>query len=312
MSAAALRPLPTSSVSSAISSSWKGRARRAKETAPLRPSGAATPKGSASAQPASCVGLLGRAAGGRRAGGGLERGAQVLGRVLGQAARLGAAQAQVAGVGVDASIEPRSMMSTQRVEVELGGEGVAHAAHGRLQPAALADRELQAALGLLDAGVAIAGQQHEQRGEREDEQHGGRVAAGGEAREEADRRQAGVDHHDVREHLELQLRRDPARRRFAQRGGAGVEDAAAQQRGAQQRKVREVELRRAGEDEHERRPERVPCVGDREEQSQRGAAAAHEVREPRARTRPMATSSGTVAGGSSTSIGTRTSWEGTT
>ena len=39
-----------------------------------------------------------------------------------------------------ASIEPRSMMSTQRVEVELGGEGVAHAAHGRLQAAALADR----------------------------------------------------------------------------------------------------------------------------------------------------------------------------
>ena len=97
------------------------------------------------------------------------------------------------------------------------------------------------------------------------------------ARKPIGARQAST-HHDVREHLELQLRRDAARGRFAQRGGAASKRQQHEQRGAQQRKVGEVELRRAGEDEHERRPEGVPRVGDREEQAQRGAAAAEPGR----------------------------------
>ena len=160
---------------------------------------------------------------------------------------------QVAGVGVERLDRAAQHDVDQCVEVELGRERVAHAAHGRLQPAALADRELQAALGLLDARAAVAGQQHEQPGQREDEQHRGRVAAGGEAREEADRRQAGVDHpRRCASTWSCSVRCDTAGRRLAQGGGPGVEDAAAQQRRAQQGKVREVELRRAGEDEHDR------------------------------------------------------------
>ena len=78
--------------------------------------------------------------------------AQVVGRVLGQRSRgCGAEQAQAAGVGVERLDRAAQHDVDERVDVELGGEGVAHAAHGRLQAAALADGELQAALGLLDA-----------------------------------------------------------------------------------------------------------------------------------------------------------------
>ncbi len=125
--------------------------------------------------------------------------------------------------------------------------------------------------------AAVAGEQHEQPGEREDEQDAGQVVDGRVAGEEADRRQAGVDEDHVREDLDLQVRRDAAGGRLAQRRGGGVEQAAAQQRQAQQRKVGEAELRRAGDDEHEGRAEGVPGVGDREEQSQGRAAAAHQV-----------------------------------
>ena len=225
--------------------------------------------------------VLGPAAGGRRVGRGAQRALQVVGRVGGNLPPRAADQLQAAGVGIERLDRAAQHDVHERVDVEPGGEGVAHAPHRRLQAAALADGELQPALGLLDARAAIAGEQHEQPGEREDEQDAGQVVQAGVAGEEADRRQAGVDQHHVGEDLDLQVGRDAAGGGLAQRRGGGVEQAAAQQRQAQQRKVGEAELRRAGDDEHERRSERVPRVGDGEEQSQRRAAAAHQVGQAR-------------------------------
>ncbi len=221
--------------------------------------------------------VLGLAADGRRLGGGVERAAQVVGRVGGNLPRRPAEEPQAARVGIERLDRAAQHDVHERVDVESRGEGVAHAPHRRLQAAALVDGELQAALGLLDARAAIAGEEDEQPGERQDEQDAGQVVDGGVAGEEADRRQAGVDDDHVGEDLDLQARRDAAGGGLAQRRGGGVEQATAQQRQGQQRKVGEAELGRACDDEHERRSECVPRVGDREEQSQRRAAAAYQV-----------------------------------
>ena len=48
------------------------------------------------------------------------------------------------------------MMLSERVDVELGRERVAHAAHRGLQPAAFADGDLESVLRLLDALAAVS------------------------------------------------------------------------------------------------------------------------------------------------------------
>jgi hypothetical protein len=92
------------------------------------------------------------------------------------------------------------------------------------------DGQLQAALGLLDACPAVAGEEREQPGERQNEQDAGQVVDGGVAGEEADRRQAGVDDDHVGEDLDLQLGRDAAGGGLAQRRRRGVEQPAAARR----------------------------------------------------------------------------------
>ena len=219
---------------------------------------------------------------------------------------------QAAGVGVERLDRAAQHDVEERVHVELGRERVAHPADGGLQPAALAHRHLEAVLRVLDALAPVAGHQQEQSGQRQDEQDGEKVALRDLRGEEADRRQARVDDPDEPEHVELERGRDPARRELAQHRRAGVKQAAGGERRRQQRKVAQIELA-ARPPAAGRRPARPRAT--RRESRRAGGSSGPRRRiqsDKRPSSSPAATSSGTDAGGMSTSIGISTSCVGST
>ena len=188
----------------------RSRSRRATPTAPSDHAPQARRTASASAHPAGCSICCGRpvaTAASRRA----QREAEVARRVLGQASRLAVAELEAAGVGVERFDGAAQHDVDERVDVELGRERVAHAAHRSLQAAALAYREFKSVLGLLDALAPVGGQQQQQARQRKDEQDREDVALGDFGGQEADRRQTGVDDPNQREDVQLKRRRDAAR-----------------------------------------------------------------------------------------------------
>ena len=90
----------------------------------------------------------------------------------------------------------------------------------------------------------------------------------------------------------------PARRALAQHGGAGVEHAAADERRHEQREVAQIQLRGAGQQQHQRRPDGVPGVGDREQQAVERTRVRGSSPTGVASSSPAATRNGTAPGGS--------------
>ena len=149
----------------------------------------------------------------------------------------------------------------QPVELQLGGERVAEPAHRRLQPGSFLLDELQTAVRLLDAPVAVAGQQPQQDRERYDEQHRAETMLGGDSREESQRREARVDrpHRKHDPQLDRAVRHSPDEPHAHKRTDK-VQQAARHERGHQQGQRVEAERRRAGGHQHEGGPERVPAL----------------------------------------------------
>ena len=113
------------------------------------------------------------------------------------------AQREPSGVGVERLDRAAQDDVGERLEVELGRERVAEAAHRGLQAGALVRDQVEAALRLRDARVAVAGEQQQNAEQRKDQQDLGAVLARGVRDQQADRRDAGVDHPDQRDHADL-------------------------------------------------------------------------------------------------------------
>ncbi len=171
--------------------------------------------------------------------------------------------------------------------------------------------KLEPLVGLLDPGAAVARQHQQQRSKRQHEQHRAEPVFRRDRGQQTHRRQTRVDDPHQRDHLHLDARGHAGRDRLAQRRRGQVQKSAGHERDRQQRQVVKPERRGAGSQQHRGRADRVPAVGDREQQTLgrlRQRAKSHSAPS----ISPATASSGTVAGGSSTSIGTSTSWVGTT
>ena len=130
---------------------------------------------------------------------------------------------------------------------------------------------------LLDARGALAGEDREQPGERDHEQHGVRLIGGGEGRQQADREEQGVD---AVGHGELA---EDGAGILAQAGphARDVDHAVERDHGDERADVDGpvAPVRRLGaaHDEHRRGGEREPGVGDREQGAVAGDATAERV-----------------------------------
>ena len=207
MSAAALpAPRSTSSRSSSTSSSWNGRSRRATRT---------------------CAGARRRADGERqreRPDAAVARcradrsacGDVVVRRVLDQARAVGVVEHEPSAVGVEGLDRAAEHDVEQRVEVELGGERVAHPAHRRLQAAAFAADQLELELGAARSGRCGHGRSAQQPGERQHQQHGADVSVvASAASRPIGARQASTTHASAITRI-CSRGRDAERRRLAQ------------------------------------------------------------------------------------------------
>ena len=221
---------------------------------------------------------------------------------------------EASGVGVERFDRAAQHDVDERVDVELGRECVAHAAHRSLQAAALAYRELESVLGLLDALAPIAGHQQQQPGQRQDEQDREDVALRDLGGEEADRRQTGVDDPNQPEDVQLERGRDAlATRARAGWRDAGVEEAAGHERGREHAAARPGRAAAApASEQHAGRPDARARRRESRTAGARTSRAARIQSDSRAQQEPGGHEQRHRAGGTSTSIGISTSCVGST
>ena len=163
---------------------------------------------------------------------------------------------------------------------------------------------------LLDARGALAGEDREQPGERDHEEHGVRLVGGGEGRQQADREEQGVDAVGHRELAEdgagILAQAGP----HARDVDHAVERDHGDQRGHVHGPVAPVRRLGAADDEH-RRGASANQASATESRARSRATRPRSASISVVMIRASATSSGTVGVGSSSSIGTRITCVGT-
>ncbi len=149
----------------------------------------------------------------------------------------------------------------------------------------VAQQQRRAAVGapelerLGDAGLALAGEDRDQRDGREREQRGGRHPARGDRREQPERGEQRIDAEDDAELGERVARAHPEAQPEARDGHGRLDGELGGERERVHRPQRPVGLLRPERDQHDRRRQRPGRVRERERHAREGAAPAQRIDE---------------------------------